>query len=139
MDYEMNKAQGQMASADYSEAILLQKMYAQQNVAGQLLGNTPPPPRTLASAMGGLAVLEKRLAETADKALRLATLIGGPVPTTGPIDIMNGNGKVFIGKHAEKPPAIRLLNDRIEFAGQRVDMINAALDAMSRTLGALDG
>ena len=121
---------------DYYDT-LRRSAQAQQNAAGQLAGIgamavPPAPPRTLASAMGGLDLLEKRLAEATDKALRLATLIGGPVPTQGQVNGANG-------QTPEKPHAMRLLNDRIEFAHHRVDTINSALDAMARSLGAIDG
>ncbi len=133
-DWPMDQAQ---AKVDWSREDERRRMLAQQNAAvGQLagigaLGAVPQaPPRTLASAMGGLDILEKRLAETADKALRLATLIGGPVPVQG------GDAN----KPApERPHAMQVLNDRIQFIGIKVDAINAALDAMSRSLGALDG
>ena len=122
-------------SQDYYDT-LRRSAQAQQNAAGQLSGisgaSPPAPPRTLASAMGGLDLLEKRLAEATDKALRLAPLIGGPVPTQGQVNSANE-------PKPGQPHAMRLLNDRIEFAHHRVDTINSALDAMSRSLGALDG
>ena len=108
---------------------------AQQNVGGQFagigaLGATPMPPRTLASAISALDALNKRLAETTDKALRIATMVGGPVPATGGIQGANS---------PEKPSAMQGLNDLVQECHNRVNALSAGLDAMSRSLGALDG
>ena len=133
MTYEMDQAQAKVEW--WRHDVERQRMLGQQNAVGQLnglagLGQAPMPPRTLASAISALDALNKRLAETTDKALRIATMIGGPVPTAGGIQGANS---------PEKPSAMQGLNDLVQECHNRVNALSAGLDAMSRSLGALDG
>ena len=134
MNYEMDQAQAKVEWAREDER---RRMMAQQNAAvGQLaglggMGATPMPPRTLASAMSALDALNKRLAETMEKALRIATMIGGPVPASGSIS--------GAANQPTKPSAMEVLNDTVQECHSRVNTLLVGLDAMSRSLGALDG
>lgn len=131
-DWPMDQAQAKVSWTLEDER---RRMMAQQNAIGQAgslagLGATPMPPRTLASAISALDALNKRLAEVSDKTLRIATMIGGPVPASGGIQGANS---------PEKPSAMQGLNDLVQECHNRVNALSAGLDAMSRSLGALDG
>ena len=132
-DWPMDQAQ---AKVEWSREDERRRMMAQQNAIGQAgslagLGAAPMPPRTLASALSALDALNKRLAETTSKALQLATMIGGPVPAAGSI--------TGVENQANKPSAMELLNNTVQECHNRVNALSAGLDAMSRSLGALDG
>lgn len=111
-------------------SMALRQQQAYQPLGVGALGAAPMPPRTLASAISALDALNKRLAEVSDKALRIATMIGGPVPASGGIQGANS---------PEKPSAMQGLNDLVQECHNRVNALSAGLDAMSRSLGALDG
>ena len=112
-------------------SMALRQQQAYQPLGVGALGAAPMPPRTLASALSALDALNKRLAETPSKALQLATMIGGPVPASGGIS--------GAANQPNKLSAMEILNDTVQECHNRVNTLSAGLDAMSRSLGALDG
>lgn len=86
-----------------------------------------PPVPTLARALSSLDDLNKRLSQISASSYQLASTIGGPFP------IADNAGEA---KEAEKPTAMKALNESIDWAHRQLSAIEQAVGAMSRSLGA---
>lgn len=116
------QGQGGMAGCGALNNQLQGTMQAQSNGYTQ----TPAPPRTLASGLSSLDELNKRLSGLASAAYNLASLLGGPYPTS--------TGEKPPGD-ASQPSTMERLNEAVITAHTRLTEIESAISAMSRSLG----
>ena len=88
-----------------------------------------PAPDTLLRALSQMESLNNRLSELSMNVEKIAIAIGGPWPC----EAKQASGQA---PTAQSPPAMVLLNGYVDAAHERVTMIEQALAAMRRSLGA---